>query len=500
MSAGTMSAGTMRTAAPGAGHGPDWESTDWFTPVSASQATAVGVLDRPEDQQRPAPHPAQDHPSFPPGALDITPDDVYEALGREEAEDMLSTADINVDELIRLINEETTVLPPLAIPDTAEELDSGEQPPPEVVEAITSWKQRFLKGAIAAVIISLTGGGGAAAAMDKSVKLDVDGHEHTVNTYDSTVGEVLKDEGIQVGPHDALSPSPQAHVGHGDSITIDRGHLLKVNVDGEQREQWVRADSVGKALNQMGIDDNGAFVSADRNQPIPDKGMQLTVNTAKSVRVIDGGGQPRHVQTTAPTVGDLLKEQKVTLGPQDAVTPGAGEKLHTASSIEINRNGSTVVNVTQPVPPPDQEISDPTLFKGEEQVQSQGSPGEKIVFMRVAKQNGKETDRSPVGEKVTKQPTPTVKKVGTKEPPDSQVWDKLVQCEGGGNWNTDSGNGYYGGLQFDKKTWDANGGSQYAPYPNQASREQQIQVATKIRDQRGGYGAWPSCSKKLSLE
>ena len=80
------------------------------------------------------------------------------------------------------------------------------------------------------------------------------------------------------------------------------------------------------------------------------------------------------------------------------------------------------------------------------------------------------------------------------------VWDRVAACESGQNWSINTGNGYYGGLQFDKKTWDANGGSQYAPYPNQASREQQIAIATKIRDQRGGYGAWPSCSKKLNLE
>lgn len=509
--------GWARSSPPaqGATHGAigaaDWESTDWFTPVGAAQATAVGVLDRPEPQQfggSPARdhaaggYPAQDHPSFPPGSLSITPNDVYEALGQEAAEDMLATADINVDELIRLINEETTVLPPLAIPDTVEEaeFDGAQYPPPELVEAISTWKQRFLKGAIAAVIVSLTGSGGAAAAMDKSVKLDVDGHETTVNTYDSTVGDVLKDEGIQVGPHDAMSPSPQAHVGHGDSIKIDRGHLLKMTVDGEHREQWVRSSTVGQALNQMGIDDNGAFVSADRNQPISGKEMQLTVNTAKSVQLVDGGN-PRQVQTTAPTVGDLLKDQKVNVGPQDSVSPSMTEKLTTGSSVTVNRNGSSVVNVTQPVASPEQEIVDPTMFKGEEQVVTQGNPGEKIVFMRVAQRNGKETDRSPVGEKVTKQPTPTVKRVGAKEPPDSQVWDKLVQCEGGGDWATDSGNGYYGGLQFDKKTWDANGGSQYAPYPNQASREQQITVATKIRDGRGGgYGAWPSCSKKLGLE
>lgn len=510
---GSMSAGGA------SGAGADWEPTDWFTPVGQGQRTAVGVLDRPATQQ-PAPamqaaptlqglQPASAQlpdmtpaeAGFTTGTLEITPQDVYAAVGQDAAEDMLATAEINVDQLIRLLNEETTVLPPLAIPDDIAELDDGSgEPPQEVTEAVGVWKQRFLKGAIAAVIVSLTGGAGAASAMDKSVKLDVDGHESTVSTYDNTVGEVLQEEGIQVGPHDALSPSPQAHVGHGDSIKIDRGRLLKVTVDGQEREQWVRSETVGQALSQMGIDDKGAKISADRNQPIPEKGMQLTVNTQKSVKLIDGGGQPRDVTTTAATVGELVQEQHVNVGPQDQVSPDKNEKLTSGMTVSVNRNGSQVINTPQPVPPPEQEIPDPTLFQGEDQVEVQGNPGEKLVFLRVTQKNGEEVGRTPVGEKVTKQPTPTVKRVGTKPRPDDEIWDKLVQCEGGGNWNTDSGNGYYGGLQFDKKTWDANGGSQFAPYPNQASREQQIAIATKIRDQRGGYGAWPSCSKKLNLD
>jgi hypothetical protein len=79
------------------------------------------------------------------------------------------------------------------------------------------------------------------------------------------------------------------------------------------------------------------------------------------------------------------------------------------------------------------------------------------------------------------------------------VWDRLAECESGGNWSINTGNGYYGGLQFNDGTWDANGGEQYAPYAHQATREQQIAIATKVRDNRGDYGAWPGCAKKLGL-
>ena len=81
--------------------------------------------------------------------------------------------------------------------------------------------------------------------------------------------------------------------------------------------------------------------------------------------------------------------------------------------------------------------------------------------------------------------------------PDSD-WDRLAQCESGGNWSINTGNGYHGGLQFSPSTWAAYGGTQYAPYAYQATREQQIAVAEKTLAGQG-WGAWPACSARLGL-
>ncbi|WP_159620381.1 transglycosylase family protein [Arthrobacter zhaoguopingii] len=74
-------------------------------------------------------------------------------------------------------------------------------------------------------------------------------------------------------------------------------------------------------------------------------------------------------------------------------------------------------------------------------------------------------------------------------------WDALAQCESGGNWGINTGNGYSGGLQFSPSTWAAYGGSGSAA---DASREQQIAVAERVLDGQG-WGAWPSCSSQLGL-
>lgn len=78
------------------------------------------------------------------------------------------------------------------------------------------------------------------------------------------------------------------------------------------------------------------------------------------------------------------------------------------------------------------------------------------------------------------------------------VWDDLARCESGGNWAINTGNGYYGGLQFDLSTWQGYGGAEFAAYPHEATREEQIIVAERLRAARG-YAPWPACRDKLGL-
>ncbi|GAB2911995.1 transglycosylase family protein [Streptomyces heilongjiangensis] len=78
---------------------------------------------------------------------------------------------------------------------------------------------------------------------------------------------------------------------------------------------------------------------------------------------------------------------------------------------------------------------------------------------------------------------------------DSGVWDRIAACESGGNWRINTGNGYYGGLQFAPTTWRAYGGTAYAPTADKASKAQQIAIATKVQRAQG-WGAWPVCAAR----
>ena len=84
---------------------------------------------------------------------------------------------------------------------------------------------------------------------------------------------------------------------------------------------------------------------------------------------------------------------------------------------------------------------------------------------------------------------------GNAEAAPTSVWDKVAQCESGGDWATSTGNGFHGGLQFTASTWRSFGGS---GMPHQASRTQQIAVAERVLDAQG-WKAWPACSRKLGL-
>ncbi|PRY46634.1 resuscitation-promoting factor [Umezawaea tangerina] len=483
------------------------DDTDWFTPVGGP-ATSTGVMERPSG--------FTDHPSSPAigvNGLGVTPADVFEALG-PDADSLLATANVDVDELIRLINAETTLLPVIVIPDEvpedrvatayAQELPDGQ--PAGLVEAVSTWKRKFLKATVLALLVTITGGGATAIAMDKSVTVDIDGQEHSVRTFDSTVGDILAEEGIAVNEHDALSPSPSAKVGDGGKITLDRGRLVKATVDGEQKEGWVRSVSVGEALDQLGIDDDGAWVSDDRGKDVPLGGMALQVKRLKTITLYDGGEAPRQLKTTALTVGELMQVEKLNaLGAEDSVEGGADLRITNGAEIHISRTGVSVINATESIDAPVEEILDAEMPKGETKVEQEGVAGEQVATYRVTLKNGQETAREKLGVKVTKEPVAKKVRKGTKAAPqpvisDGSDWDRLAQCEAGGNWAINTGNGYYGGVQFSASTWAAYGGTQYAPLPHQATREQQIATATKVRDAAGGaYSAWPGCRAKLGL-
>lgn len=92
-------------------------------------------------------------------------------------------------------------------------------------------------------------------------------------------------------------------------------------------------------------------------------------------------------------------------------------------------------------------------------------------------------------------PVPLAEREAEVQATSRSVWDDLARCESGGNWSINTGNGFYGGLQFTLQSWRAVGGS---GYPHQHSRAEQINRGERLQAIQG-WGAWPSCSRQLGL-
>lgn len=95
-------------------------------------------------------------------------------------------------------------------------------------------------------------------------------------------------------------------------------------------------------------------------------------------------------------------------------------------------------------------------------------------------------------------PAPKQQSVAAPSVAGGSVWDSIAACESGNNWAINTGNGFYGGLQFTQSTWAAYGGLAYASRADLATREQQIDVASRVQAGQG-WGAWPACTAKLGI-
>ncbi|GLZ48539.1 hypothetical protein Acsp06_47240 [Actinomycetospora sp. NBRC 106375] len=363
----------------------------------------------------------------------------------------------------------------------------------------TRRRSNAVKGGVAVALLAVAAGGSTAVALDKEVTVTVDGVDQVVHTYSSDVSGALDSGDIELGPGDQLAPGPNAEVHDGDHLVVNHTRSVALMVDGRPQTISTTARTVADALAQLGLPTDGLVTSAPMSANIPVNGMNLDVRVPKAVTLVDGGGAPRQITTTAANANELLAQNGLAgLSPTDTV---AGDLVNGAT-LTVTRNTVTQVTETRPVAPPMRTVDDPDLEQGETRVEEPGQAGEEVVTWSVNATNGAETGRTQVGEsQVTRQAVGGVVHRGTKPKNEAPAvgrgkWDRIAQCESTGDWSTNSGNGYYGGLQFDKKTWNAYGGSRYASRPDQATREEQIAVAERVRDSRGGYGAWPVCGSR----
>ena len=354
----------------------------------------------------------------------------------------------------------------------------------------------------AAVVTTLIAGAIGVSHLDKSVTLSVDGKTSTVHAFGSTVGDILSKQDITVGSHDVVVPAPNTPVSDGQKVVVRYGRKLTVTIDGQTREYWTTATTVNAALQELGIRADSAKLSASRSQTLGRQGLVLSVTTPKDV-VVRVDGKNLTGTSTGATVSDVLTELGVTQDSDDRVKPGLTTAVTDGLKIAVQRVTATQIKSTVAIAAPVTKKSDSSLYEGQTKVITAGRDGAKVVTYKVTKVDGKVESKKAIGTTVTQKPLTRVLAVGTKArssapAPDAgdtsgaginlsnaAMWDRIAECESGGNWSINTGNGYYGGLQFDIQTWLGAGGGDFASRADLASRAEQITVANRVYADRG---------------
>jgi resuscitation-promoting factor RpfB len=359
----------------------------------------------------------------------------------------------------------------------------------------------MLRLLVGATLLTLTFAGGFAVAAHKTVMLTVDGTQMTVATMKSRVIDVVKENGFDVGERDDLYPAANDPVQQSESIVLRRSRPLQISLDGDDsRQVWTTASTVQEALAQLRMTDK-APAAASRGSRVPLAGMSLPVVSAKTVQLNDAGAI-RTLHLAAPNVAGLLEAAGVPLEQNDTVVPEAWSPVVENMQIQVTRIRIDKVTQRVPLPPNNKQVPDVTMNMSRQVVDDPGMPGVQDVTFAVATVNGVETGRLPVANVVVTPSRDGVLRIGAK--PGTEVptvanggaWDSLAKCEAGGNWAINTGNGFYGGVQFDQNTWERSGGLRYAARADLATREEQIAIAEVTRA-RQGWGAWPVCSGRI---
>ncbi|WP_218893967.1 resuscitation-promoting factor [Mycolicibacterium vinylchloridicum] len=360
----------------------------------------------------------------------------------------------------------------------------------------------ILRLVIAAVLLTLAGAGAFAVISEKTVTLNIDGTQMRVSTMKSRVIDVVEENGYSVGDRDDLFPGANQSVNDAETIVLRRSRPLQISLDGQDSKQvWTTASTVDEALAQLRMTDT-APAAASRGSRLPLEGMALPVVSAKTVQINDGGVVST-VHLAAPNVAGLLAAAGAPLEQADSVVPAASSPVIAGMQIQVTRTRVQKITQQMPLAPVAQRIEDPTMNMSRQVVQDPGTPGLQDVTFAVATVNGVETGRLPIANTVLVPARDSVLRVGTKPgtevPPveNGPIWDAISRCEAGGNWAINTGNGYYGGVQFDQNTWERNGGLRYASRADLATREEQIAIAEVTRS-RQGWGAWPVCGRGAS--
>jgi uncharacterized protein YabE (DUF348 family) len=378
----------------------------------------------------------------------------------------------------------------------------------------------------------ITDGSQIVVERGRLLTLTVDGETRQVWTTATTVEEALAELGQDPSAFKLSADRSRAIPLDGLTVSADTLHTVTVTNGSTPTTYTSAAKTVGELFTEIGFTPSAAQRVTPAVSTALTEGAAITVITLPTVTLAVGTDPAITSVVEGATVADALAAAGVVVGPDDTVAPAVGTPVADGMQVAVTRIDYLTETANEPIAQPaDETQNDSSMAAGTTSVVQQGQAGVAEVTYRTTVTNGQNGAREEVSRRTVTEATPTITKVGTKQaaaapaaaaaapaapaaaprqaaapapapaPAPSNSggsgvnWDAIARCESTNNWSINTGNGYYGGLQFDIGTWLSNGGGQYAPRADLATREQQIAVAETTYASRGlspwacGYAA-----------
>ena len=343
----------------------------------------------------------------------------------------------------------------------------------------------------------------ATKAGEKLVTIYDRGAEKTIVTKARTIREALKLAKFSIDERqDVVEPSLDSEmVAEKYSINIFRARPITI-VDGNKRLKITTAEQtpalIAKAAGIEVFEEDKTTLSNSDNMAVDGANMVMKIDRASMVNFVLYGKESV-IRTHAKTVGELLKEKNIDPKKDDTLSVDRSAKIIPGMKIELWRNGKQTITAEEDVKFEVEKVQDANRDSGYREVKQAGENGKKNVTYEIEMKNGVEVSRKEIASVVTKEPKKQIEIVGTKSSTSfsgsfSEALARLRSCEG--SYTSNTGNGYYGAYQFDKRTWGNYGGYELASDAPAAVQDEKAWQTYKAR----GWQPWPTCKVKMGLQ
>ena len=248
----------------------------------------------------------------------------------------------------------------------------------------------------------------------KTVALSLDGKKQMVNTHADTINELLEELDVEVGKEDYLSLAKGTEISDDLQVVWTPAVEVELTIDRKTTSVWTLSDTVGEFMKEEGIQLRAEDKVSEGMDETIEEGMNIKIEKAFPI-VLKVGNKEREVWSTSTTVADLLKSEKVSVKELDRVSPELSDRLTGKTAVTVTKVEKVTDVVEEPINYEIISRKDSSLEKGKERVITEGQKGLISKTYELTKENGKIVSKELISEETVEEKIDQVVAVGTKE-------------------------------------------------------------------------------------